>query len=151
MIYVGIDPGKDGGYALMSVTDTGTATFAYPWDDDLFVVEMASIAAMKVDTIIAVEKVGARPGQGVVSTFSFGKSAGFIEGVLTALGLPYQLVPPATWKREFSLIGKDKAASILTCKRLFPKLDLKRTKRCRTNSDGIAEAALICLYARRKL
>jgi hypothetical protein len=83
--------------------------------------------------------------------FSFGKSAGFIEGVLTALGLPYQLVPPATWKREFSLIGKDKAASILTCKRLFPKLDLKRTKRCRTNSDGIAEAALICLYARRKL
>ena len=82
--------------------------------------------------------------------FSFGKSAGFIEGVLTAYGIGYQLVPPATWKRTFSLIGKDKKASIETCKKLFPGLDLRRTERCRTESDGEAESALLAEFARRK-
>jgi crossover junction endodeoxyribonuclease RuvC len=98
-----------------------------------------------------VEKVGAMPGQGVTSMFNFGKSAGFIEGVLSALLIPYQLIPPAKWKREFSLIGKDKQASIITCRKLFPELDLKRTERCRTDSDGKAEALLLAEWARRKM
>jgi hypothetical protein len=69
--------------------------------------------------------------------------------VLTALGIPYQLVPPAKWKKEFSLIGKDKKASIATCHKLFPELDLKRTERCRTDSDGLAESTLLACYAMR--
>jgi crossover junction endodeoxyribonuclease RuvC len=81
--------------------------------------------------------------------FNFGKNAGYIEGVLSGLGIPYQLVPPAKWKKEFSLIGKDKKASIATCHKLFPELDLKRTERCRTDSDGKAEATLLAEYARR--
>ena len=105
---------------------------------------------MKVNVVAAVEKVGAMHGQGVTSMFSFGKSAGFIEGVLTALEIPYQLVPPAVWKKEFSLIGKDKKASVEVCRKLFPKLDLKRTERCKTDSDGKADATLIAEYAKRK-
>jgi crossover junction endodeoxyribonuclease RuvC len=112
--------------------------------------EMASLMQFKEHGIVAaVEKVGAMPGQGVTSMFNFGKSAGFIEGVLTALGIPYQLVPPNKWKKEFSLIGQDKQASIVTCRKLFPELDLKRTERCRTDSDGKAEATLLAEYARR--
>jgi crossover junction endodeoxyribonuclease RuvC len=112
--------------------------------------EMASLMQMKEHGIVAaVEKVGARPGQGTVSMFNFGKSAGYIEGVLSALGIPYQLVPPNKWKKEFSLIGKDKQASIVTCRKLFPELDLKRTERCRTDSDGLAESTLLAEYARR--
>ena len=106
----------------------------------------------KDDGVTAVvEKVGARPGQGVTSMFNFGRSAGYIEGVLSALGIPYQLIPPATWKKEFSLIGKDKQASIVTCHKLFPDVDLKRSNRCRTDSDGKAEALLLAEYARRHL
>lgn len=150
MIYVGIDPGQKGGYAVISKSETGQAVFAYPWDDSFFAMEMASLMQMKEHGIVAaVEKVGARPGQGTVSMFNFGKSAGYIEGVLSALGIPYQLVPPAKWKKEFSLIGKDKQASIITCRKLFPELDLKRTERCRTDSDGKAEATLLAEYARR--
>lgn len=150
MIWIGVDPGKNGGYALISKSETGQAVFAYPWDDSFFAMEMASLMQMKEHGIVAaVEKVGAMPGQGVTSMFNFGKSAGYIEGVLSALGIPYQLVPPNKWKKEFSLIGKDKQASIMTCHRLFPELDLKRTERCRTDSDGKAEATLLAEYARR--
>ena len=150
MIWIGVDPGAKGGYAVISKSETGQAVFAYPWDDTFFAMEMANLMQFKEHGIVAaVEKVGARPGQGTVSMFNFGKSAGYIEGVLSALGIPYQLVPPAKWKKEFSLIGKDKQASIITCRKLFPDLDLKRTERCRTDSDGKAEAMLICEYARR--
>ena len=150
MIYIGVDPGQKGGYTVIAKTETGQAVFAYPWDDSFFAMEMASLMQMKEHGIVAaVEKVGARPGQGTVSMFNFGKSAGYIEGVLSALGIPYQLVPPNKWKKEFSLIGQDKQASIVTCRKLFPELDLKRTERCRTDSDGKAEATLLAEYARR--
>ena len=151
MIWIGIDPGAKGGYAVISKSETGQAVFVYPWDDTFFAMEMANLMSLKSQGIVAaVEKVGAMPGQGVTSMFNFGKNAGYIEGVLSALGIPYQLVPPAKWKKEFSLIGKDKQASIITCRKLFPELDLKRTERCRTDSDGKAEATLLAEYARRK-
>ena len=150
MIYIGIDPGQKGGY---SVIENGYVR-AYPWDDALFVSDMNGVKSLaKIENegiVAAVEKVGAMRGQGVTSMFSFGKSAGFIEGVLTALGIPYQLVPPATWKREFSLIGKDKKASVEVCRKLFPELNLKRTERCKTDSDGKAESTLLAEYAKRK-
>lgn len=147
MIYVGIDPGAKGGYCY--IMDGVPKSFQ--WDDTFFVQDMRCLVNIKGESIMAaVEKVGAMPGQGVTSMFNFGKSAGYIEGVLAALGIPFQLIPPAKWKREFSLIGKDKRASIATCHKLFPGLDLRRTERCKTDSDGKAEATLIAEYARRK-
>ena len=90
------------------------------------------------------------PGQGVVSMFNFGHNLGFIEGVLQSNSIPYQLVPPQTWKREFSL-SSEKAKSIEVCQKLFPKANLLATERSRKPSDGIAEAVLMAEYARRKL
>ena len=145
MIWIGIDPGAKGGYAWIW-DDT---IRAMPWDDEFFVQDMKCLVATKERIVAAVEKVGAVHGNGIVSMFNFGKNAGYIEGVLTALGIPYQLVPPAKWKKEFSLIGKDKQASIMTCHKLFPDLDLRRTERCKTDSDGKAEATLLACFASR--
>ena len=146
MIYIGIDPGAKGGYAYIM----DGVPKAFPWDDTFFAHDMRCLVNIRDEGLVAaVEKVGARPGQGTVSMFNFGKNAGYIEGVLSALGIPYQLVPPAKWKKDFSLIGKNKAASIAVCRKLFPELDLKRTERCRTDSDGKAEATLLACYAMR--
>lgn len=145
MIYLGVDPGQRGGYAWIW---DGKVT-VHPWDDQNFVQDMHMLSLCADKPIAAVEKVGSFSGQGVKSMFSFGKSAGYIEGVLSAFGIPYQLIPPATWKRSFSLIGKDKKASIETCQRLFPDLNLLPTERSRVPSDGMAEATLISLYAKR--
>lgn len=145
MIFIGIDPGQNGGVALIS--EDGEEVFA--WDDDLFINTMRELYTAEEKAVAAVEKVGSMTGQGVKSTFKFGKSAGFIEGVLSALDIPYQLVPPQTWKREFSL-GSDKNQSINVCKRLFPKVNLLRTDKCRKEHDGMAEALLMAEYARRR-
>lgn len=150
MIYIGIDPGQKGGYAVIS--DEGIK--AFPWDDLGFVSFcrdiMFEVESHPQPVMCCLEKVGSMPKQGVASTFKFGKSAGFIEGVLQACGIPYQLVPPLKWKKEFSL-NSDKIKSIEVCKKLFPGIFMKRTSRCTTDSDGMAEALLMAEYAKRKL
>ena len=90
------------------------------------------------------------PGQGVVSMFNFGHNLGFIEGLLQAFGISYQLVPPQTWKKEFS-VTSDKNTSIQVCQKLFPDVNLLPTQRSRKPSDGMAEALLMAEYAKRKL
>lgn len=147
MIYIGIDPGKKGGVATIS--EDGVKV--YQWDDQRFIEDMRQHANWLDKCVAAVEKVGAMPGQGVTSMFSFGQSYGFILGVLTAFGIPYQLVSPATWKREFGLLKSQKQGSVDVCKRLFPGVNLLPTERCRKESDGMAESLLIAEYARRKM
>lgn len=145
MIYIGVDPGKKGGVAVIN----GDGAEVYAWDDQTFVNVMAA-TMNKGKCVAAVEKVGAMPGQGVSSMFSFGQSFGFILGVLTAFGIGYQLVPPTLWKREFGLLHTEKQASVDVAKRLFPGVSLLPTERCRKESDGMSDALLICEYARRK-
>ena len=154
MIYIGVDPGKKGSYAIIEQGESGQQTVeVYPWDDSEFVHKMRTMAEdediREAGIVAAVEKVGAFSGQGVKSMFNFGHSLGFIEGVLHGCWISYQLVPPNVWKKSFSLIGKDKQASIDTCKRLFPGINLLPNDRCRKDSDGMAEALLISLYAQR--
>jgi crossover junction endodeoxyribonuclease RuvC len=150
MIYVGVDPGQKGGYAVISTSETGQEVFAYPWDDTFFVMEMQALSRMGNGIVAAVEKVGAMPGQGVTSMFNFGMNFGWIQGVLQAYGIPYELIRPQKWKKEFSVTG-DKNSSIAVCKRLFPTVSLLPTEKCRKDNDGMAEALLLSEYARGKL
>lgn len=46
----------------------------------------------------ALELVNAMPGQGVASTFKFGRGTGVLEGFLTASGTRYEEVTPAKWQ-----------------------------------------------------
>lgn len=148
MISVGIDPGKNGGFAVLV---DGRCACAKKWDDVAFIAAMQEVSSKPVSAIrVCVEKVGAMPHQGVTSMFHFGTSYGFIQGVLQAYGIPYQLVPPGVWKKEFGLTS-DKQTSIDVCRRLFPDVNLLPTERCSKPSDGIAEALLLGEYARRKL
>lgn len=147
MIHVGIDPGKSGALAIR-YSDGYIKTV--PFNEANYIEEFDNLAHSDSPVMCCVEKVSAMPGQGVVSMFNFGKNLGFIEGALQAFGLPYQLVPPQTWKKEFSL-SSDKNKSIDVCQKLFPKVNLLATPRCKKPHDGIAEAVLMSEYARRKL
>lgn len=46
-----------------------------------------------------IEHVGAMPGQGSVSGFTFGTSWGMIRGICVGLDIPYRLVRPQAWKK----------------------------------------------------
>lgn len=150
---VGIDPGQKGGMAY--ILDIGDETYerVLPYSDENLLNFAAEVRVYMKEvqaTVTCLEKVGAMPGQGVTSMFTFGRGYGFIEGVLQALSIPYQLIPPQTWKKEFSL-NTDKQKSIQVCKRLFPEISLLASERCRKDHDGMAEAMLMAVYAKRKL
>lgn len=145
MIYMGIDPGQKGGYAMID----GDRVTVKPWDDLNFVQDVRQLSGERV--LAAVEKVGAMPGQGVTSMFSFGTSYGFIQGVLTAFEIAYQLIPPRKWKAEYGLLNTEKQASVDVARRLFPGVGLRPTGRSRKDSDGMSDALLMAEYARRKM
>lgn len=156
MIYIGIDPGKNGGIAVINdkfPKPVNITVYKYSDDDLIDVIDVctkgSSIAVYRDEEIKCVlEKVNAMPGQGVVSMFNFGQNFGFIQGVLKAYEIPFELVPPQKWKKEFS-VTSDKNTSIEVAKRLFPGVNLKATDRCRKDHDGMAEALLIAEYGRR--
>lgn len=142
--YIGIDPGKSGALALL--TEDGQCTVV-PFQESAYTAILK--AASGPSSVCCLEKVGAMPGQGVVSMFNFGHNLGYIEGLLQAFDIPYQLVPPQTWKKEFC-VTSDKNTSIEVCRKLFPHVCLLPTARSRKPSDGMAEAILIAEYARRR-
>lgn len=143
MIYIGIDPGKNGGIAIMD--DIGV--LVTPFSEESLLKKLDGILFLD-DAICILEHVHAMPKQGVSSTFNFGMNFGFIQGVLKAYKIPFELVSPQKWKKEFSCTS-DKNTSIDVCKRLFPKVNLKTTERCTKDHDGMAEALLMAEYGRR--
>lgn len=87
-----------------------------------------------------VEHVGAMPGQGTASMFSFGHSAGVIEGVLQGMEIPYQLVRPQAWKKRAGLIGQDKDAARTRCIQMYPSLAVLSLK---GKGQAVADAILL--------
>ena len=121
----------------------------FPFDERLYKEVLESIYKDKQQAICCLERVGAMPGQGVTSMFSFGENFGFIRGLLEAYEIPYQLIRPQTWKKEFSL-NSDKNTSVSVCRKLFPNVSLLPTARSRKDNDNLAEAILMACYAKRK-
>lgn len=89
------------------------------------------------------EQVGAMPGQGTASMFTFGHAAGLVEGVITGAGIPLTLVTPQAWKKKAGLIGQDKDAARSRAIQLYPGcrlLDLKG------KGQALADAILIARH-----
>jgi len=158
MIVIGIDPGITGAVAAI---DAGNVVAI--WDaptieirvgkktkNDYMPSEMAAIFSRNELEIahVFIEKVGAMPGQGVVSMFGFGNGFGSWLGILAALKLPYTLVTPQAWKKEIMRGMRDKDAARLRAQQLFPALTEKLSRK---KDIGRADAVLIAEYGRRQL
>lgn len=104
---------------------------------------LAETIRTRLPDLVVVEGVNAFPGQGVSSSFRFGVSFGVVLGVTGALGLPLELVAPASWKRHHRLIGTEKEASRAKAIDLAPHLTSMLD---RHRDHGRADAILIGLY-----
>ena len=157
-IAIGIDPGRDGALAIQwpryPLRPFGEECVTVkPYDKDEYVRALEPVATEMLQgakVVCVVEHVGAMPGQGSVSMFHFGENFGWIQGVLDTMRVPYELVRPQKWKKEFSCTS-DKNTSIAVARRLFPLVDLRRTPKCKGPHDGVCEALLMSEYARRVL
>lgn len=148
MNIVGIDPGQSGGIALLNGTQAeGDVMPVIGKEIDGH--EVARVLTAARPDLVVIEKVSAMPKQGVTSTFNFGAGYGRLLGVCDALGIPYRLVTPQTWKkRVLAGTAKDKDAAVAFVKRGFPMVELTPGKK-RVPHDGIADAVCLAEYGRQ--
>lgn len=160
---IGIDPGKDGGIAVLVLDDGGircvyqalTHRVAPHLEPSLMhdalgdaVHELARL--MVRDRTVVLERVGAMPKQGLSSTFAFGHGRGVWRGLIAARLLDTVLEPtPAKWSRDVLANipgdGKERAlnrASQVAGVQLIPP-------GCRVPQDGIADAVCLALFGLR--
>lgn len=145
---LGIDPGCSG--ALVLVTEQGGYIDHLPMPTikvgTKSRVNGAAVAAWVRQygiTHAYLEQVGAMPGQGTASMFTFGHAAGVAEGILQGLNIPYTLVTPQAWKKSAGLIGSDKDAARSRAIQLYPEL---RALDAKAKGQAIADALLIARF-----
>jgi len=154
--YVGIDPGLDGAIAVirnghLKIFDMPTLQVksGKKTRRELNIAELWGILQVEICNVhmCVIEKVSSMPGQGVASTFKFGKCFGAILGLVTADQIPYELVTPQRWKKEMMQgMGKEKDASRMKALALFPQhSDLFARKKDHNRAD----AALMAEFAYR--
>jgi len=145
--YIGVDPGKTGSIAIISLAET----LVYDFEDPKTLTALR-VARDHYNCMALVEKVNSMPKQGVASSFKFGTSYGIIRGWLEALGIRYELITPGKWWKQVSDSapkGDDKkTAALELARRLFP--ELAATHLTRKKDHNRAEALLIAECLRRR-
>lgn len=168
MIYIGIDPGLDGGIAflgdkhliggpLKEMGSEGLRLYKTPviGGKDYDIQEMKFLLNyVKAGPCFAtIENQISMPGQGLTSTLQTGKGFGIWLGLLAGLDIPYQVVAAISWQKKLFTGVKGnldtKAKSEVIAKRLFPTADFRKSDRARVANDGLTDAACIAEYGRR--
>ena len=157
---LGVDPGAKGAFAVLDPQARLVEYHVMPTlADQASAIDPAAmyglirdIATRYPGITAALESVSSRPGQGVVSVFTFGRGWGMIEMALISLAIPYELVRPAKWQLtshqglDREVYPDPKVRSLEAARRLWPHETFLATKRSKVPSDGIVDAALLAWY-----
>lgn len=164
MYVIGIDPGLTGalaivgpGQKLIAVQDMPVMQRAMAAGAVKNQVNGAAVAALikewingydRVEVLVVLEhqapfRIPGQKPQGSSSVFSLGHTAGILEGVVVALGLPHLEVTPAKWKKALELPGGKANKSVVRTRaqRLYPEAPLTRLK-----DHNRAEAIMIARW-----
>lgn len=155
MLYIGIDPGKAGAVACiydnltqLDIHDCPVNTkkvdkkYKKSFDVPAMSELISSIVKDADEVICYLETAGARPKQGLSSTFNIGYGYGLWMGILASNRVPVVEVRPRKWKEFFSL-SSDKSLSIPKATQLIP--NSKSFFTLKKHVDR-AEALLIAFY-----
>lgn len=143
MIYLGIDPGVTGAYALFDANTNTPVARRYPGSIPAVLEELKSYA---IDFAV-LEHVHSSPIMGKKSAFSFGRNYGNWEGVLSGLGIRYIEITPQRWQKTiFDSVrrGTSKELSVAFVNKRF-NLNLRKSH------HNEADAICIALYASQVL
>ena len=145
-IYMGIDPGKNGGIAVLNGNTVHPLKMPETPADLL-----TWLTAFPQGTIAVIEQVGGYAGQGQPGSamFNFGKGVGHLEMALLACKIPFEQVTPQRWQKAMGISNRKKTETKTQWKnrikakaqQLFPGVDV---------TLAVADALLIAEYCRRK-
>lgn len=142
MQYIGIDPGGSGGIAVID-TATNTVHTCKLSETELDVWEWLNETTNMLSACATIEQVHSMPQQSSQSGFTFGRSYGFLIGLLTAISIPYKFITPQKWQKGMQCLTKgDKNVSKAAAQRLWPQVKM---------THAIADALLIAEYGRKHL
>jgi crossover junction endodeoxyribonuclease RuvC len=147
----GIDPGINGAIAFLDINRGEVLIIDMP----VGIVERNGKAKKEISAamiaaafqahrpdVAFIERVGAMPGQGLSSTWSFAFGTGQIVGVLAALEIETHWVAPRVWQKACDLRG-GKDGGRLRAAELMPKAAAQFS---RAKDNGRSDAALIAWY-----
>lgn len=152
LLILGIDPGLSGAFAffdpvankIVRLGDMPTFSNSKNQKRTLNIHALAEELSPFMDQtgLAVVEEPGAMPGQGLSSTFQFGKACGIVTGICATHKVHVLNANPAVWKTAMGLT-RDKKRSRERATALFP---LHASYFYRRQDDGRAEAALLALF-----
>lgn len=136
-MFIGIDPGKSGGMAIIDREGRYVAACRMPDSDS----EVLDVFKAWPSARAVLEFVRSSPQMGVASAFTFGCSYGALKMALAAAGVPYNEVTPLKWQRALGCLTKgDKNVSKARATQLFPGIKV---------THAIGDALLLAEYCRR--
>jgi hypothetical protein len=162
MIYVGIDPGKDGAIALygetsrvefvdmplvvIGKTKKGSKRTRVDWVQVVKAIEDIAGVCSDVHFIIEDLKGIGKALHTGTGQFNFARDYGVILGVVSALKLRYTLVSPEKWQKAVGA-GKLESSSsyVLRAQQLFPHAELIPPG-CKKPRDGRAAALMMAYF-----
>lgn len=154
-IILGIDPGFSGGLAFLDPLAMDVEAYPMPVikgkKTTLDKHAILDLITQYSPSIVWIESVASRPGQGVSSMFNFGYWSGYFEGLFSGLAIPFNKIPPQIWMKDiFEGQTKDEKASIRFCQNLWPKKDWTKSERARVPHDGMTDSTCIALAGYRR-
>src|SRR4030095_7813248 len=107
-LFIGVDPGANGGIAI--ITERGEVVKCDPMPDtdqdirDLLLWPMQQMPLIPVRAMV--ERVRSSPQLGVVRGSTFGGSYRALKMALTCCGIPYDEITPFKWQRRLECISE---------------------------------------------
>lgn len=109
--------------------------------------------------LAVLERSQPMPKNGGIANFQSGAGYMLWRVALTAAGIPYEAIPPASWKAELRVRGQGKTTSarrkdgkrraVELAQQLYPGVTLLPSERCRVSSADMAEALLLAHLAKK--
>ncbi|MCM1295386.1 MAG: hypothetical protein NC311_07565 [Muribaculaceae bacterium] len=145
-IYLGIDPGANGGIAVLDCNGRLIECVKMP-STPMDILQY--LKGWDAEPICFMEAVGyGMPGQSSKATATFSRHCGHLEMALLAANIPTTMITPAKWQKHFNLQGKKGEA------KTAHKNRIKAWAQCRYPNHKVtlwgADALAIATYAFEK-
>lgn len=150
-LYVGIDPGKNGGICFLN--SQGQIEHISPMPTLKTFAGLMQSSAHLISHLV-LEKSQPYTAQGVISMFTYGTHYGTLQGVLIANQISFDLIAPRTWQKTMIIPSNKtdpKAKALASANKVFHKKNnfWIPTSRHRKPHDGMIDSALIAEFCRK--